>query len=435
MEYIDSRNLDAQVDIMSRRLLVLAWMMPPLLFPRALQISRILRAMSERDWRTTVIAVPPDIEPWATKDPDLETFYFGSYEIHYVEPREEIESSPLWLRIVRGIMRIKETRDSNWIRRASSVLCEQITAKNPEALISFAQPWINHQVALRVKSRHPQLPWIAHFSDPWVDSIYFSSPDEKTLALAIKEERAIISQADAVIFTTQETANLVMAKYPKFWARKIHILQHSYDMDLLRLIKPRPKLEKFTIIHTGNLYEKREPFAFLRALEILRNEITEAQLQVKFIGYATKTMQDFVQQMGLSKFVFFIPTMSYLDSLAIAQSADLLLLIDAPSEQSVFLPSKIADYLFLQRPILVMTPQSGASARILGSHGFPIVDPTDEATILSMLREFIKRWQRGESISLLPPPEMLRMFDSREVATEFEDVLNSVILSGKYRYV
>jgi len=132
MEYIDSRNLDAQVDIMSRRLLVLAWMMPPLLFPRALQISRILRAMSERDWRTTVIAVPPDIEPWAAKDPDLETFYFGSYEIHYVEPREEIESSPLWLRIVRGIVRIKETRDSNWIRRASSVLCEQIRAKNPE---------------------------------------------------------------------------------------------------------------------------------------------------------------------------------------------------------------------------------------------------------------------------------------------------------------
>ncbi len=432
MEYIDSRNLDAQVDIMSRRLLVLAWMMPPLLFPRALQISRLLRAMTERDWKVTVVAVPPDVETWAEKDPYLEAFYLGSYEIHYVEPREEIESSPLWLRIVRGIMRIKETRDSNWIRRASSVLCEQITAKNPEALISFAQPWVNHQVALRVKARYPKLPWIAHFSDPWVDSIYFDSSDENIFAAAIKEERSIISQADAVIFTTQETANLVMEKYPKLWARKVHILQHCYDADLLRLIKPQPKLEKFSIIHTGNLYENREPFTFLRALAILRNEITEAQLQVTFIGYATKTLQDFVQQMGLSNVVLFTPTMPYLDSLAIAHSADLLLLVDRSAEQSVFLPSKIADYLFLQRPILGITPQLGASARILGSLGFPTVDPADEAAILIMLRELIKRWQRGERVTTLPPPEMLSAFDSREVANKFKIIINSVTLNRKH---
>jgi len=412
---------------MSRRLLALAWMMPPLIFPRSLQVSRTLRAMSERGWNTTVIAVPPDVEPVAAQDPRLEAFYRGSYEIRYVEPREEVELSPLWLRLVRRILRTKDTRTPNWIRRASSTLCQQIAAESPDALISFAQPWINHRVALHVKHRYPQLPWIVHFSDPWVDSPYFTPPDENARTTAIKQEREIIATADAVIFTTRETADLVMAKYPSSWARKVHVISHGYDADLLGLIEPRPKPEKFTIIHTGNLYERREPFALLRALATLRAELSAPELQVKFVGHATQAMQDMVRQLSLDDIVSLAPNVPFLDSLAIAQSADLLLVIDAPAEHSVFLPSKIVDYLSLRRPILALTPEAGASARVLGGLGFPTIDPTDEAGILAKLRESLARWQKGESATLVPLSEMLRAFDIREVAAGFEEVVVSAI--------
>ncbi len=419
---------------MSRSLLVLAWMMPPLIFPRSLQVSRTLRAMSERGWKTTVIAVPSDVEPFAAKDPRLEVFYRSSYEIRYVEPREEVESSPLWLRIVRRILRIKNTRDPNWIRRASKILLQQIEAENPDALISFAQPWINHRVALRVKRRHPHLPWITHFSDPWVDSPYFSPSDENARATAIKQEREIIFAADKVIFTTRETANLVMAKYPAYWGGKVQVIPHGYDADLLGLIEPRPKPEKFTIIHTGNLYEKREPYALLRALATLRKELSAAELQVEFIGYATQEMQDKVKQLDLEDIVSLAPNAPFLGSLAIAQSADLLLVIDAPAEHSVFLPSKILDYLSLRRPILALTPQAGASARVLGGLGFPTVDPTDEAGILAKLRESLARWQKGESATPVPPSEMLQAFDIRKVAAGFEEVVLSAIFDEERKH-
>lgn len=427
MELVDPGNLDAQVGIMSRQLLALAWMMPPLIFPRSLQVSRTLRAMSDRGWKTTVVAVPPDVEPFAAQDPRLEAFYRGSYETRYVEPREEVESSPLWLRIVRRILRTKNTRDPNWIRRASAALCQQIVAESPDALISFAQPWINHRVALRVKRRHPQLPWVVHFSDPWVDSPYFIPPDENARAAAIKQEREIISTADAVIFTTRETADLVMAKYPSSWGGKVHVIPHGYDADLLGLIEPRPKPDKFTIIHTGNLYEKREPYALLRALATLRAELSAAELRVEFVGHATQAMQDRVKQLDLDDIVSLAPNVPFLDSLAIAQSADLLLVIDAPAEHSVFLPSKIVDYLSLRRPILALTPKAGASARVLGGLGFPTVDPTDEAGILAKLRESLARWRRGESATPVPSSEMVRAFDIREVTAGFEEVVVSAI--------
>ncbi len=420
---------------MSRRLLALAWMMPPLIFPRSLQVSRTLRAMDQRGWKTTVIAVPPDVEPFAAQDPRLEFFYLGSYEISYVEPREEVESSPRWLRFSRCILGTKNTRDPNWISRASKALGRRIEAEKPDALISFAQPWINHRVALRVKRRYPDLPWVAHFSDPWVDSPYFTPTDEKARATAVKQEREIISAADAVIFTTEETADLVMAKYPASWIGKVHVLSHGYDGDLLGLIQPKPKpgSGKFTITHTGNLYEGRDSMALLRALATLRAEQGSTQMQVECVGYATQAMHDMVKQLNLGDIISLSPSVPFLDSLAIAQSADLLLVIDAPAEHSVFLPSKIVDYLFLRRPILALTPHTGATARVLGGLGFPTVDPTDDASILAMLREALSRWQRGESATQVPPAEALRSFDIREIVAGFESVVIGVINTGECR--
>jgi glycosyltransferase involved in cell wall biosynthesis len=428
MEFIDSGNLDAQVVVMRRRLLALAWMMPPLIFPRSLQVSRTLRAMSERGWNSTVFTVPLDVEPFAAQDPQLEQFYRGSYEIKYVEPREEVESSPLWLRIARRIAHAKNIRDLNWIRRASRALCQQIEVERPDALVSFAQPWINHQVGLRVKRRYPQLPWIAHFSDPWVDSPYFHPPDEKTRALAVVQEREIISAADVLIFTTQDTVDLVMAKYPDAWARKVHVVSHGYDADLLDLILPRPKSSKFKIIHTGNLYEKREPLALLRALATLRAEQPSAGIQVEFVGYTAKTMHDMVKHLDLGDMVSIAPNVPFLESLAIGQSADLLLVIDAPTERSVFLPSKIVDYLSLRRPVLALTPQTGASARVLGNLGFPIVDPTDETGLLDVLRESLARWQRGGNATNVPLQEEIQKYSIREVVVGFEAAIVSAIL-------
>lgn len=415
-------------------MLALAWMMPPLIFPRSLQISRTLRAMAERGWETTAIAVPPAVESLAAQDSRLAAFYADSYRLLLVEPREEVAPSPLWLRLPRLVLRTKNLTILNWVRRATEALMQQVLADKPEVFVSFAQPWINHVVALRVKRRFPQLPWVAHFSDPWVDSPYFNPANEVERHAASRQEREIISIADAVIFTTQETADLVMGKYPAHWRSKVHIVCHGYDADLLNLVQPRPKAERLTIVHTGNLYEKREPLALLRALSSLHAELTSPILHVDFVGFASTVMRDMVAQLKLEDIVSLSPKVPYFDSLAIGQSADLLLVIDAPADHSVFLPSKIVDYLALRRPILALTPAQGASARVLGGLGFPVIDPTDEAGILAALREALQRWRKGWDVTPLPSPEALRRFDVREVAADFERALAAAMAAEGGRH-
>lgn len=419
---------------MSRRLLALGWVMPPLVFPRSLQISRTLKALAERGWATTVIAIPPDAEPFAAQDQRLAGFYDGSYELLYVEPREEVVRSPLWLRLRRKILRTQNVTVDNWIRRATRFLVKRIETQMPDAFVSFAQPWINHVAALRIKRRFPDLPWIAHFSDPWVDSPYFNPANGQEREVAVKQEQSIISAADTVVFTTRETADLVMAKYPAAWADKVHVVGHGFDAGILELVQSRPRSEKFTIAHTGNLYDKREPLALLRALAILREEMVSAMLQVEFVGHATQAMRDMVVQLELDDIVSLSPNVPFLDSLAIAKSADLLLVIDAPADHSVFLPSKIADYLALSRPILALTPLSGASARVLSSLGFPAVDPTDEAGIISTLREALWRWQQGQGATPVPSADVLRKFDIRDAVVGFEAAILSAMAERGRRH-
>ena len=74
----------------------------------------------------------------------------------------------------------------------------------------------------------------------------------------------------------------------------------------------------------------------------------------------------------------------------------MLLVIDAPSHgPSAFLPSKLIDYLPFRRPIFGLTPEPGASARLLRRLGCPIAPPEDVSAIASALGALVRRWRDG----------------------------------------
>ena len=42
-------------------------------------------------------------------------------------------------------------------------------------------------------------------------------------------EARVIEHADRVVFTTPETVDLVMAKYPALWRKKVRVIPHGYN--------------------------------------------------------------------------------------------------------------------------------------------------------------------------------------------------------------
>jgi hypothetical protein len=120
----------------------------------------------------------------------------------------------------------------------------------------------------------------------------------------------------------------------------------------------------------------------------------------------------------------FRASVEYEESLQEMRSADGLLIIDAPFEQSVFFPSKLVDYLWARRPILALTPP-GTSANIVMAAGGLVASPENPETIASGLADMIQQLRAG---SIGPPKEnVVLRYDARKVAGEFDRVVKAVM--------
>ena len=63
------------------------------------------------------------------------------------------------------------------------------------------------------------------------------------------------------------------------------------------------------------------------------------------------------------------------------KTADCLLVIDAPFENSIFFPSKLVDYMGANKYVLGITPENGTASKIIKNIGGKIVNPNEENKI------------------------------------------------------
>ena len=154
-----------------------------------------------------------------------------------------------------------------WIRAAARAAQRLAAERRFDVLVSFAQPFSDHLVGLRVR-RATGLPWVAHFSDPWTDSPYLRGARWQQ-SLWKRLEAEVVQGADALVFVNAQTAERVMRKYPDEWRRKAHVVPHGFDL-ADPLPTPAARDERLTIVHTGRFYDGiRTPEALLRALAVL----------------------------------------------------------------------------------------------------------------------------------------------------------------------
>ncbi len=232
-----------------------------------------------------------------------------------------------------------------------------------------------------------------------------------------------------MVFVTAQTADLVMAKYPSAWRRKVHVVPHGFDRDLL---PQAPALVNsggpLLLVYTGNIYAgRRDPECLFEALALLGGGARlEGRLGVAFYGNAPVETVALRDRMDLDRIVTFHGNVGYLDSLRLAGGADLLLLIDAKTDVNVFLPSKIVDYLMLRRPILGLTPAKGASAAVLKRTGNFVAPPDDAPAVAELLARLLERHEASEPLNSGHSTACDR-FDIRETTRAFEAALTAAI--------
>jgi len=356
--------------------------------PRGTQVSRTLAELPAHGWRPTVVALEA-----RRREKDAPAAPPAGVDLLRVRSPDD------WL-LVRAVRRIAPAlRDYPdparlWVPRAARAAIRAARRRPFAGLITFAQPWSDHLVGLRVH-RRTKLPWVAHFSDPWSDSPY---ADARQRAIWRPMEEEVVRAATAVVFVSDETADLVMRKYPAAWRAKASVVPHGFVRPAAPPGPPPPPARAMQVLYTGRFYRGvRTPIALLRALVTLDRVATLRDLvHVTFIGPHVEEYGADARELGIDMLTTFRGREPGAEIDRAAERADVLLVIDAPSDgPSVFLPSKLIDYLAYRKPILGITPADGASAALLRRIGAHVAPPDDETAIAAALEDLIARWRAG----------------------------------------
>ena len=310
-----------------------------------------------------------------------------------------------------------------WAERAARTILGGKMIKRADVLITFGQPMSDHLAGLKIKKRLG-LPWIAHFSDPWSDSPYLSKIPLLRSCMR-RLERKVVATADRLLFTSMETLDLTMRKYPTAWRDRAGVLPHAFDPAFERSASP-PRNGALVIRHLGNFYGPRNPIPLAQALALLQRTQPRIlnDLRIELVGR-------WLGNESWSPVKFNLPPnllqlreqVSYEESLRLMCAADALLIIDAPFEHNVFFPSKLVEYLWARRPILALTPP-GPSADIVTASGGMVASPATPETIANGLLAMLTRLRDG---SLAPPSEeIVGRYDARAVAAVFDRLVLSL---------
>ncbi|MBV9925925.1 MAG: glycosyltransferase [Acidobacteria bacterium] len=414
------------------KLLAVSFAYPPLAYPRSMQVARLLKYA-----RAPTVLVCAD-EHGAPRDPTIEPEADELLEACLRVPFEESSSRrlakrvayhlsrPLWRR-----MNVAPDKYTAWRPLAASAVRDYLSSSRfrPDALVTFAQPFTDHLVGLELK-RHYGLPWVAHFSDPWVDNP-FSNYDRRTRGLNLALERAVVEAADRTVFTSRETVEMVFAKYPEALRQRARVLPQCFDPSLYGAAPDDRAGDEIVIRYVGNFYGTRSPEPLVRALSAVLAENARALDGVRFevIGRHDPELVSRAGGDQLPEGLFNLrPAVSYRESLLLMAAADGLLVIDAPAEVSVFLPSKLIDYLGAGRPILGLTPP-GAAADLIGRLGGHVAHPSDTGAARSALESFLGhvRAERAEGGRVWGAPEVRRRYEADAVAAEFVEIIGEIV--------
>ena len=308
----------------------------------------------------------------------------------------------------------------SWALSAAAQALEQSWVSSKDLLVTFGEPMSVHLAGLRIK-RAIGMPWIAHFSDPWADNPHRRIPVLRQLNRGL--EAKVVNAADRLIFTSDETLQLVMRKYPPRLATKSRVLSHSFDPTMYG--STNDGHDGIVVRYLGNFYGRRKPDPLIKAVQQLYREQPDLLqgVTIELVGGIRRIPTSLLGALP-STLIRFVPPVDYKTSLALMESADLLVVIDAPFEESVFLPSKLVDYIGAQRPIFAITPP-GTSAKLVSDIGGVVAHPKNIGDVAGKLAESLMRLRMSKSVTA-GNSTLRQTFAAPAVASQLDSIIDEV---------
>ena len=252
-----------------------------------------------------------------------------------------------------------------------------IKEKDYSVLYSNSVPNYSHYFAYLIKRKlGSEVEWYASFTDPICNNPYIDEMKNKKGIFARinyylnkyiyyrkKYQKLPLKYADKLIFLSEELRDFIVGSNEVLLKKSIVIpLTYVEEWDSYKkLINVPSKFneEKIKFIHFGNIYGLRKIDLFLDAIFSMKNELISKKIEFHQYGDIDKRTMNNLKKYSLDGLFFVHNKVNYDCCVNLLKNdADVLLIFDTILEDNKvqpFLPSKVLDYLLVNKPIFSIT--------------------------------------------------------------------------------
>tara|TARA_R100000750_G_scaffold47827_1_gene32692 strand:+ start:9259 stop:10482 length:1224 start_codon:yes stop_codon:yes gene_type:complete len=362
---------------------------PPKKDSESLQVAKYLKYLTKNDRVKLDVITSRNPTLYMPYDSSLEPYLNGVRQVVEV-PIQEWRYINIFLRkFFPSIMMKPDSKKSFCCgeERASRQL-----SQHPDVIYSRSFPLSSTLMAYRLHQKF-KCPWVLHLSDPWtINPLNSLAPAQ---AWNEEMEQRCFSAATVLSFTSDKTLRRYAEIYPDF-SHKMMVFPNVFDSDNIHS-NPWKKKETMKLVYTGGLVGDRTPNILVDALMLLHEMNREAFSNIEVV-LAGET--DLLVRKTLNKKPFginHVGVLNFDETVALQAEADVLLLIDTPtknSDDAMFFPSKLLDYMLAGRRVFAVTDSKSSTAEVIrrGSLG-DIIDHGDPHTLMNYLVDAVDNWK------------------------------------------
>ena len=371
----------------------------PTFFSEALVNSKLALAMLDAGWEVVVFSAPGGDNVYASGWSEPWTRLRGI--------RQELPPAPqgvagIAARAAGAIRSGHPISGALWAERTSRAAAALHASKPFDLVLSRSTSCVAHLPALLFRAilREAAPIWIANWNDPPGHRFpppydFPSAPLQRVLM--DRYLRAAAAAADVNSFPSKALRDY-LAEPLGLEAHRVPPLRRGVVVPHIGLgwrprAAPPADPHRFRVSHAGNLSRERDPTMFFTAFAKFAAGHPEVRCEIEIIGGLDPAAEAGVTRLGLCDCIRVVAGLPYLQCLERLAEADLQLLLEAPCERGIFLPSKLTDYIEVGRPILAVSPRLGVVRELIERHGFGVAAANDsEASIEAALeRSFEER--------------------------------------------
>jgi hypothetical protein len=301
----------------------------------------------------------------------------------------------------------------SWAITAYFTSARIIRKRKPVLAYSTGGAYTAHLAAYWLKRRFG-LPWIAEIHDPMI----FSGITKNRMRMRFSAwlEGVICKHADVVWWFTEEALKRARARHPELGERGHCLIPGSNPPEFTRT--PYQRGSHLVIAHFGSLAETRNLEIFLQGLQHFLETNPQAAEHFRLHLYgggvdpvSARAIRDFsypelIEQFGRLETDPKTGESGRERVLKRMNAADCLLLLHGTVPFcEEYIPSKMYEYLWAQRPILALVWHNPQMERMLRELGHWAVTADNATEVTSALEELYVRWVKNNlPDSKIPSP-------------------------------